>query len=132
MSRRKAVRNNDGESTTTKQHKQALNKCLNFVCDIKKMPHDFLKFVHDRGNMTDKANSLFCEFTQFLNAQPGITINTWKTAFNWLQHEVSNQVGACNKLRHVAHIRRLKLVEDESQKIKSSTSELEKQMKMVT
>ena len=90
------------------------------------MPHDILKFVHDRGNMTDKANSLFCEFAQFLSAQPGITINIWKNTFNWLQHELSNQVGACNKPRHMAHIRRLKLVEDEAQSIKISISELEK------
>ena len=61
-----------------------------------------------------------------MSAQPGMTINTWKNTFNWLQFELGNQVGACNKPRPVGHIRRLKIVEDEAQKIKSSISDLEK------
>ena len=59
MPRRKAVRNNNGESTTVKQHKQAFNKWWKKYCNCKKIPHKVPKFVDEKGNTTDKANSLF-------------------------------------------------------------------------
>ena len=90
------------------------------------MEHAVPTFVDVKGEITDESNVLFCEFAKHMSAQPGMTINIWKNTFNWMQFELSNQVGACNKPRPVGHIRRLKIVEDEAQKIKSTTSDLEK------
>ena len=91
-----------------------------------KTPHAVLRFVDDMGIVADVANTLFCEFSKFMSAQPGMSISKWKNSFNWLQLELGNKVGVNNKPRLVSHARRLEMVDNEARKIKNSTCELEK------
>ena len=50
--------------TTQSGFQQVVEK----ICNIEKIPHDVPKLVDDKGNITDKANSLFCEFAKFLSS----------------------------------------------------------------
>ena len=83
------------------------------------MLHAVLRFVYDTGIINDEANHLFFGFPKFMSAQPGMSISKWNNSFNWLQWDLGNQVGAHNKPRPVAHVCRLKMVDDEGRKIKN-------------
>ena len=79
MGPRKAAPNRNGKTTTEKQYKQAFNKWWIFFCELKNMEHAVPTFVDGKGGITDESNVLFCEFAKFMSAQPGMTINIWKT-----------------------------------------------------
>ena len=102
MPRRKTLKSGKGSSTTEIQHKFGFSKWWKKFCCHKKMPHAVPRFVDDTGIVTDEANTLFCEFTKFTSAQPGMSMSKWKKSFNWLQWELCNQVGSHNKPRPVA------------------------------
>ena len=72
------------------------------------------RFVFDTGIVANETNTLFCEFAKFLSTQPGMYMSKWNNYFNWFQWELDNQVGSHNKLMPVAHVYRLKTVDDEA------------------
>ena len=64
-------------------------------------------------------------------SQQGMTISTWNNTLNWLQWESQEQVGFHHEPWPVAHMRRLKIVDDEAKKIRKATNEIEKWIKTV-